>query len=141
MVTISKEEMFDAISSTQTMAQAADKLNIAFSTFKSKAMKFGLYNPNQGGAGTVKIKKKLQDVFEGKEHLVTSHLRIRLIREGFKSNACECCGITEWNNKPISFELDHVNGDRFDNSLENLRVLCPNCHSQTYTFRGRNIKK
>lgn len=51
---------------------------------------------------------------------------------------CEECGISEWNNKPIVLELDHTNGDSNDNSLGNVRLLCPNCHSQTDTFRIRN---
>jgi len=47
------------------------------------------------------------------------------------------CGLTEWNNKPISLELDHINGINNDNRLENLRIICPNCHAQTPTYRGR----
>lgn len=50
---------------------------------------------------------------------------------------CIECGIDEWNNKPISLELDHINGDNKDNRLKNLRMLCPNCHSQTPTFRRK----
>lgn len=66
-------------------------------------------------------------------------LRKRLFVEGLKEERCECCGITEWNNKPISFELHHINGIHNDNRLENLQILCPNCHSQTdnYGSKGR----
>ena len=124
------------------MAQAADSLGLAFSTFKRYAVKYNVYDAsNQAGKGTTKIKKKLSDVFSGKVHMVTSNLRVRLIREGFKSHECEECGISEWNGKAISLELDHVSGIRSDNSLENLKLLCPNCHSQTHTFRGRNISR
>lgn len=52
---------------------------------------------------------------------------------------CNICKISEWNNNPITLELDHINGDNKDNRLVNLRLLCPNCHSQTENFRGRNI--
>ena len=52
---------------------------------------------------------------------------------------CNICNISEWNNSKIVLELDHINGINTDNSLENLRLLCPNCHSQTENFRGRNI--
>ena len=48
------------------------------------------------------------------------------------------CELTEWREQLITLELDHINGDNKDNSLDNLRLLCPNCHSQTPTYRGRN---
>jgi 5-methylcytosine-specific restriction endonuclease McrA len=71
----------------------------------------------------------------------TNDLKKRLIREGIKEAKCECCGLTEWNGQPIPLELDHINGRRDDNRLENLQLLCPNCHAQTPTYRGRNIGK
>lgn len=55
--------------------------------------------------------------------------------------ACEVCGISEWQGQAITLEIDHVNGDHSDNRLENLRYLCPNCHSQTPTFKGRNMSR
>ena len=69
----------------------------------------------------------------------TSLLRKRLISAGLKKQACECCGLDEWNGRKISFELDHINGDRFDHRLGNLQLLYPNCHAQTPTHRGKNI--
>ena len=56
-----------------------------------------------------------------------------------RGNKCEECGITEYNGKPIVFQIDHINGDRLDNRHENLKVICPNCHSQTPTFGNRNL--
>lgn len=64
-------------------------------------------------------------------------LRKRLFLEGLKEQKCECCGITNWNNKPISFELHHINGIHNDNRLENLQILCPNCHSQTENYGSK----
>lgn len=52
---------------------------------------------------------------------------------------CSCCKIKEWNNKEIILELDHIDGNNTNNNKSNLRLLCPNCHSQTETFRGRGI--
>jgi hypothetical protein len=66
------------------------------------------------------------------------HLKSRLIGEGFKENRCERCFITEWRGEPMSMALHHVNGDGLDNRLENLELLCPNCHSQTPNYGGRN---
>ena len=56
-----------------------------------------------------------------------------------RGRKCECCGLTEWLGKPITLEVHHINGDRIDNSFENLKILCPNCHS--YTDNWRNRKK
>jgi hypothetical protein len=69
----------------------------------------------------------------------TATLRKRLIAEGLKDQRCERCLLTTWHDRQIPLELDHVNGRRYDNRLENLRILCPNCHAQTDTYRGRNI--
>lgn len=66
------------------------------------------------------------------------HLKQRLLRDGLKDGRCECCGIGSWRDRPLSLALHHINGVRDDNRLENLQLLCPNCHSQTDTFSGRN---
>ncbi len=65
----------------------------------------------------------------------------RLLEEGLLKNECEECGITNWRDRPLSIHLDHRNGIRNDHRLENLRMLCPNCHSQTPTFGTRNRKQ
>jgi hypothetical protein len=66
------------------------------------------------------------------------HLKTRLVAAGLKEDRCELCGIDEWRGAPLSIQLHHVNGDGQDNRLENLELLCPNCHSQTDTYGGRN---
>lgn len=64
-------------------------------------------------------------------------LRKKLVAEGMEYK-CLGCGISNWNEAPISLELDHMDGDARNNQIANLRLLCPNCHSQTPTWRGRN---
>jgi hypothetical protein len=68
-------------------------------------------------------------------------LKRRLIREGLLIDHCYVCGLTEWLGKPIVQRLDHVNGVNDDYRLENLRLLCPNCDSQTPTYCGRNMER
>lgn len=51
-----------------------------------------------------------------------------------RGHKCENCGLTEWLGQPINLEIHHINGDRTDNTFENLQLLCPNCHSYTETF-------
>jgi hypothetical protein len=76
---------------------------------------------------------------EDSDYLKSAVLRKRLVREGLKEPRCEICGRDEWMERPIPLQLDHVNGDRTDNRLENLRILCPNCHALTDTYCGKNI--
>jgi hypothetical protein len=69
-----------------------------------------------------------------------THLKQRLLAEGLKANRCERCGIESWHGEPLSMALHHINGDGLDNRLENLALLCPNCHAQTPNLSGRNRK-
>lgn len=74
----------------------------------------------------------------GRRH--NSHkLGRRLVELGLKPRRCERCGRSSWEHAPIPLELDHANGVRTDNRYRNLRLLCPNCHALTPTYRGRNI--
>jgi hypothetical protein len=67
-----------------------------------------------------------------------SHLKGRLLDAGLKENRCERCGITHWLGEALNMHLHHINGDGLDNRLENLEMLCGNCHAQTDTYGGRN---
>jgi DNA-binding CsgD family transcriptional regulator len=69
------------------------------------------------------------------------NLKRRLIREGFKEDRCEECGISEWRGRPLSLQLHHVNGNGSDNRLNNLQLLCGNCHSQTDNWGGRGRRR
>ena len=81
-------------------------------------------------------------LIENSPYQSTSHLKDRLYKEGLKERKCEKCGQNElWNNEKISLILDHINGDRHDNRIENLRIVCPNCNATLETHcRGMNVK-
>lgn len=78
------------------------------------------------------------EVFAANTRRNRGHLKVRLLRLGLKDGRCEACGLNVWRGKPLALALHHLNGDRLDNRIENLQILCPNCHSQTSNFSGRN---
>lgn len=82
----------------------------------------------------------LKEVLRKGVNYQTYKLAKRLIKEGLKERCCEKCKNTIWLGQPIPLELHHINGDRLDNRIENLQLLCPNCHAQTDNYRGKNKK-
>ena len=85
-------------------------------------------------------KVKTEDLFNNKKHPRVV-IRRRIIKENLIPYKCAICGIDSWNGKKLSLELDHINGINNDNRIENLRFLCPNCHSQTITYGSKNSVK
>ena len=116
----------------KTINAKITKLNIDTSHFTGKAW-------NQGEAyKPVMVAKPLKEILVENSNYQTHKLRQRLISEGLKSHKCECCDNTEWQGHPIALELHHVNGINTDNRIENLKILCPNCHAFTDNYRGKN---
>lgn len=139
-------EIEEAIKTSSTMSEAARKLSMPFSTFKRKAGDH--YAPNQGAKGTKKPFKRnghsgvilTSDILSGNyPRYSTNRLKKRLIKEGILKETCMTCGLFGlWNDKPLVLHLDHINGVNNDHRLNNLQLLCPNCHSQTDTYAGKN---
>jgi len=143
---ISDKEFIEVCNSSLTMMEASKKLNCHFNSFKRRAVKLNCYRKNQGSKGRLKPKVEgcgkisLKEILEGKHpQYQTFKLKNRLLSQNIKQNVCESCNVGPvWNNKPLNCELDHIDGDSSNHLLSNLRMLCPNCHSQTETFRSKN---
>lgn len=138
-------ELVEQASCTSSSAtEAAAKLNIKYDTYKKYAIKYGCFSTNPSGKGTKKLKPSipLEDIIEGLHPQYQSNkLRKRLLEEKYFEYKCNSCNLSEWLGKPIPLELEHIDGNNSNHLLENLEMLCPNCHSFTSTYRGRNKKQ
>ena len=117
-------------SNPKTLRKKMDEFGVDYSHFTGKAWNKNPENP-------VYKDKYLPKLCEHSS-LSSANVKELVYRLGLKENKCEICGITEWLGNPIVCELHHINGDSTDNRIENLQILCPNCHSQTDNFRSRN---
>lgn len=119
----------------RTFHRAVERLNIDTSHFVS---------PKRWNEGKTFPHRRVtsQEVLVKNATLSSNKMIRRVIeRENLLKYECSLCGLSEWRGDKLTLEIDHINGDNSDNRLHNLRYLCPNCHSQTPTWRGRNIKK
>lgn len=147
-----KEDYENAVKNSKSIAEACRNLGLKYAggnyrTIKNAIKKFNIDTSHFNGQGwNVGLKFKpnkgltLEEVLVKDSNYQSYKLKNKLLREGVKEHKCECCQRTEWNGKPIPLELHHINGDNSDNRIENIQILCPNCHAQTETYRGRNIK-
>ena len=117
-------------SNPKTLRKKMDEFNIDYSHFIGQAWNKNIDNPVYKNIYLPRLCAH--------SSLSSSNVKSLVYRLRIKENKCEKCGISEWQGKPLICELHHINGDTRDNRIENLQILCPNCHSQTDNFRSRN---
>jgi hypothetical protein len=91
-------------------------------------------NQNRKGRPHLEARKNYKEYTENGKYIHSSRLRQILIEQEVKEKKCECCGLEEWMDKPIPLELHHIDENRFNNKLDNLKILCSNCHMQEHNY-------
>lgn len=140
-----KQEIEMWIAQGQSKAYMAKQLSCNPKTINPVLERLGLeYSGNQGSKGLSKSnghELSLLEYLAKSKDIQSNKVRKKLLDEGYKEYRCECCNLTEWLNKPIPLELHHLDGNRNNNTLNNYQLLCPNCHAQTDSYRGKNVSK
>jgi hypothetical protein len=126
---------------TPHLGKLSHTFNLPIITIWRRLEKMELKCNKQPGGNIKGTGIPLTEILEGLHpYYQTFKLNKRLIKEEILENKCSICQITEWNNKPIGLHLDHIDGVSSNHLLDNLRLVCPNCHSQTDTYCGKNKK-
>ena len=139
-----EQEIKEWIAQGQSKAFMAKQLGCNPKTINPVLERLGIsYDGNQSGKGLTKSKHELSllDYLANSKDIQSNKVRKKLLDEGYKEHRCECCQLTEWLNDPIPLELHHIDGNRFNNQLDNFQLLCPNCHAKTDSYRGKNCSK
>lgn len=150
-----KEILEPIVARSISMRQVILELNLKYtggnySHIKSRIEKYGIDMSHLTGQGWSYGKKrgykkditeylKLYD--EDEFGIKSNDLKKRLLKEKLKEEHCEICGLTEWNGKKIPLHLHHKDGNGKNNVLENLQIICPNCHAQTENYSGKKNSK
>lgn len=148
-----KEELEKIIKECVSIAGVCRRIGIRpiggnYRTINEKIKIFGLNTSHftgqlwsKGKKVGPKYKVSLQDRLTINSNYNSHKLKLRLLENGIKQHKCECCLQISWLDRKIPLELDHINGVNTDNRIENLRLLCPNCHAFTSNYRGRKKEK
>lgn len=149
---LTDNEFIDLVKSSLNISEVLFKLGYTtkgnswgYSQVKQRMIDLNLSGKDFRGKSAITFSNELKKIdkdklfCKGSKH-ARNILRKTIIKENLIPYKCAICGIIEWQGKTLSLELDHINGENNDNRLENLRFLCPNCHSQTTTYGCRNQK-
>ena len=163
---IGADKIIDVCKSAKTFKEACEQLNCGYRYLVSAAIELGVFDElkqrsqyfshrntivdkpwrvkSKTGHGFIAYvtddKIWCDELFKGNITANAVRIKKHLIAAGYKNDICECCGVSEWNGKPISLQLYHIDGNPKNNSLENLQILCPNCHTQTDNYGSKNAR-
>jgi hypothetical protein len=143
-----KEDLIIAVNNSNTYVEIFRFLKLSTTNYSFLKKKLKEYNIdtshfNQSKSRKGKNKYSLQEILvENGPNICSHNLKNKLYNEGLKQRRCELCGQGEnWNNMSISLILDHIDGNRYNNDISNLRIVCPNCNAGLDTHCGKNKKR
>ncbi len=155
-----KEVLEPIVKSSKTISEILEKLGVSKinggnNAYMSKVLKRldistehflgSAWNKSRGrnriGGNKYKEPEQILILREEGSHREHAHYLRRAMKEKGIDEKCTICNMDKWNGENIRLEVDHINGNAMDNRLENLRFICPNCHSQTKNFRNYNLKQ
>jgi hypothetical protein len=115
-------------------------IEIKQSTLNKYLIKYEMWykgNPSRKGFSHIEQETSYKKYTEDGKSISASQLRKKLIKQGIKDEKCENCDLSEWMNKPIPLELHHIDHNRFNNNIDNLKILCSNCHMQEHNYNNK----
>jgi hypothetical protein len=146
-------QLAEAVKSSRTYAEVLSKLGLVpaggnYATVQATVRRLGLSTTHMRGQGWARgrrvpartLPKPLPDVLVENSTYQSYKLKRRLLGANVLEPICARCALAKWLGEPVPLELHHVNGVKTDNRLENLQLICPNCHALTGSFRGKNIR-
>lgn len=150
-VKYTNEQVVQAVASSTSIRQVLLKLSLKEAGGNYKTIKTIISNLNLDTSHfhgmlwskgkKIGPKRPIEDYLSNKQTITSWKLKNRILLENLKKHQCEKCLLTEWLGDLVPLELHHIDGKSNNNNLDNLQLLCPNCHTLTENYRGKKLKK